>query len=211
MSETQKLLAALSSPDDTERHRATVRLGVLPPEPAVIDALQKTAREDPQPFIRHFAVLSLDRLGHKQAANEIRIEMLASPNEQTVREAAMELGKSGDPRAAGALFALLSRKPPRSVLGFVFNAVADLRDPRALDAIAPFLSDREPFLRALAAQALGILGDPRAVPLLKNLGQDSAHAWNEDRGPSFSVGDVARQALGKLGQAEEQRPWWKVW
>lgn len=220
MTETQQLLAALSSSDDKDRHRATVRLGFLPGEPGVIDALQKTAREDPQDFIRHFAVLALDRLGQQKLANEIRIEMLSSTNDQMVRDAVMELGKSDDPRAADALLGLLSRKPARNMLGFLFNAVATLREPRALDAIAPYLSDAEPFTRAIAAQSLGTLGDARAVPLLKNLEHDSAHAWNEDRGPSFTVGDIARQALGKFGAAGpgagpgtqvQAKPWWQVW
>ncbi|MFN7925511.1 MAG: HEAT repeat domain-containing protein [Bryobacteraceae bacterium] len=199
MTEIDQLLAALSSPDGKERHFAAVRLGFLGPEPAVIEALKKTAREDSQPHIRGFAVLSLDRLGHQRAANEIRIEMLSSSREQTVREAATELGKSGDPRAAEALLALLSRKPPQAVIGFVFEALANLHDPRALDALAPYLADADPFVRALAAQSLGALGDARAVPLLKRLTRDSAHAWNEDRGPAFSVGDIARQSLRKLG------------
>lgn len=219
MTEAQQLLAALSSSDDKERHRAAVRLGFLPIEPGVIDALKKTALEDPQPHIRHYAVLSLDKLGHQQAANEIRIAMLSSTNDQTVREAVMELGKSGDPRAADALLGLLSRRPAGLLLGFVLNAVANLRDPRALDVIAPYLSDSEPYTRAIAAQALGTLGDARAVPLLKNLEHDSASAWNEDRGQSSSVGDIARQALSKLGvtaragneAAVEDRPWWRVW
>ena len=215
MTEAQQLLAALSSADDKERHRAAVRLGFLPVEPGVIDALMKTAREDPQPHIRHYAVLSLDKLGQQQAANEIRIETLSSTNDQAVREAVMELGKSGDPRAADALLGLLSRRPARLLLGMVFNAVANLRDPRALDVIAPYLSDAEPYTRAIAAQALGTLGDARAVLLLKNLEHDSATAWSEDRGQSSSVGDVARQSLAKLGQpaaaGEPDRPWWKVW
>ncbi|MCC6589377.1 MAG: HEAT repeat domain-containing protein [Bryobacterales bacterium] len=215
MTETQQLLAVLSSSDDNERHRAAVRLGFLPLEPGVIEALKKTAREDPQAHIRHYAVLSLDKLGRQQDANEIRIEMLASTNDQTVREAVMELGKSADPRAADALLGLLARRPSKPLLGFVLNAVATLRDSRAVDTIAPYLADPEPFTRAIAAQSLGASGDARAVPLLRNLATDSAHAWNDDRGPGFTVGDIARQALARLGEPapakQSDRPWWKVW
>lgn len=71
-----------------------------------------------------------------------------------------------------------------------------------------------PYRRAVAAQALGELGDARAVELLNQLKHDSATAWEEDRGPKRSVGDIANEALKKLGGApagDKDRPWWKVW
>jgi HEAT repeat protein len=161
--------------------------------------------------IRNRALQSLEKLGDGESGFESRLAMLNSNDPQTLREAIAGLGR--DRRAVEPLIALLSRQPDY-IPAAAMSALASLRDPRGFDAIARHLQSPKPFLRAMAAQALGEMGDQRAIPLLEPLAGDAAFAFEEDRGPRLSVGDVVNQALVKLGARPAKGgrgPWWKLW
>jgi HEAT repeat protein len=210
-----KVLDLSRDHEDNVRNWLSARLAMLKQHPLVIETLLTVAREDSQPYIRQTALRSLDKLGAQAAATDIRLEMLKSGNEQVVREVVMELGNSGDRRVIDPLLELLNQRPPHLVFGFVVNALTKLRDSRVFDVITPYLTSTDPYQRAVVAQALGDLGDPRAIAILRPLVNDSAFAWQDNHGPTESVGDVTKQALKKLGHEPEgkgkPRPWWKIW
>ena len=143
------------------------------------------------------AVQALDRIGAPAAAVEVRLALLKSTDSDSVRQAVMGLGKFRDPRVAPAVIELLQQPVSDSILGMALQALAATRDPNALGAIAPFAAAPEAYRRAVAAQALGELGDPRGLALLWELTKDTAIAWQEDRGPNRTVGDIARAELAK--------------
>ena len=125
----------------------------------------------------------------------------------------MELGKSKDPRALDGL-TLLAQQPLHPAFTFAIAALGKLGDARAFETILLQLNSKDPYRRGIAAAALGDLGDARAVEPLRKLATDSATAWQEDRGPDLSVGEIAKQALKKLGAdppSDGKHPWWKVW
>lgn len=70
----------------------------------------------------------------------------------------------------------------------VFDALAYMRSPRSLPLIAAGLGDRAPAVRAIAARAIGRLGDRQSVPMIVSLLGD------EDN----SVRTAAEIALGEI-------------
>ncbi|MCA9582377.1 MAG: HEAT repeat domain-containing protein, partial [Myxococcales bacterium] len=133
-------------------------------------------------------------------------------SEEVIRAAAAGLGRTGDPGAADALFALLESKPAMrpnvfdalkkstpapgliallgqakddTIRGDLIRLLADTRDPRAADPLAGVLKSDNPALRYQAAIALAELGDDRAVDALLEF------ATGEDR-------DKAEEALVAL-------------
>jgi HEAT repeat protein len=126
------------------------------------------------------------------------VRLIQNKDEDTevVRAAVMGLGRTGDPSAAGPLFALLAQRPElrQTVLDSLakstaapqlavllkqatdVNAKRDLvrllrktYDARAADALAAMVADQDSDVREEAANALAELGDPRAVPPLLEL------------------------------------------
>lgn len=139
------------------------------------------------------------------------VKLLEDPEAEVVRQAAAGLGRTGDPRAAGPLFALLQRNPSmrQSVLDAISRSTAapdivklvdttesvDLRrsllsmlremhDPRVRDTFAKFVQHSDPDIRETSALALAELGDARAIPTLLEL------AKSEDRTTALDALDA---------------------
>jgi HEAT repeat protein len=135
---------------------------------------------------RWAALQELARSGGSSAI--VRFVDPGAYSDASVRSAAvMTLGKIGDARAADSLIQVLKTDPESSVQA---NAASVLGDLRALGAVEPLLvglrhKDRN--LRISAANALGAIGDRRAVrPLVAAL-------------PDWWVGPHAAKALETLG------------
>jgi HEAT repeat protein len=77
-------------------------------------------------------------------------------------------------------------------------ALARRRDPRSVEPLIQALSHPEPGMRRFAAEALGELGDTRAIVPLVELLVDRA----SDESVAVSVRQVAATALAKLGEVE---------
>jgi len=93
----------------------------------------------------------------------------------------------------GLVFALHDRD--RSVAGRAAEALQALGEiARAVDILLPKLADKNPIVRAQAAQALGWTRSPRASEPLAKLLADSEHS-GKDREP---VAYAAARALGQL-------------
>jgi HEAT repeat protein len=106
--------------------------------------------------------------------------------------AARALGKAGDPAAVGPLLASLSADPalPSGVVGM---AVLDLGTP-VLPALRAALLDGAPAGRLLAADVLGLHGDPAAVGALVSAVGDREQHPDTRR--------AAAAALGRIGSPE---------
>jgi HEAT repeat protein len=98
------------------------------------------------------------------------------------KELAAALGKLGDPRAAPALIGLLRSKDNYTRIEAI-QALGLLRAPAAVEPLLKLASeeDTEPFLSKKAIEALGRIGDARAVPVLLRM------LTKERRGISFYV------------------------
>ncbi|MCZ2803591.1 HEAT repeat domain-containing protein [Modestobacter sp. VKM Ac-2983] len=106
--------------------------------------------------------------------------------------AARALGKAGDPASVTPL--LVSLAGPRALpVGVVGMALLDLGTP-VLPALRTALTEGSAPARALAAEVLGVHGDPLATPGLLTL--------LEDRGQPTEVRRAAAAALGRIGSPQ---------
>ena len=244
-----KLLAVLPQTDDKDRPQVVWALAVLKESGAADAILKEFTKGllqaqpgfDPQVIVQALGIARLsapELTGHKEtsvralvamalseaASPEVvapLVRLISNPKEDTevVRAAVAGLGRTGDPSAAGPMFALMQSRPEmrQSVIDALAKSTAApqlavllgqakdvdskrdivrlLRktfDLRAADALAGVLGEQDEDVRSEAALSLSELGDARAVPVLIAL------ASTED---DDMAGD-AIDALRRLGNPE---------
>ncbi|HEU4385757.1 MAG TPA: HEAT repeat domain-containing protein [Anaeromyxobacteraceae bacterium] len=206
-----------------ETHEANRRvaeaLGKLRAREAVPVLIQLTS--SPDGFTQVAAVDALGDVGDPAAVEKLMAIATSDDAEPfTSKKALLSLGKIGDARAVPAVVKMLFRErrgatffPEASVAASAIGAPAvepllaalEGRD-QALQAWARSAGVVEGALRAKAAQVLGDLGDPRAVPpLLKTLAWTDRFADLQLLVRVYSAESLgrlrAREAVGPLGEA----------
>jgi len=143
---------------------------------------------------------------------------LAGEEDAPAVEAARQLARAGGPGATEALVDALALGATPARAAAELEALARLRDARALEVATLYTTHRRPELRRLAVRARGAIADPRVVPaLLDRLGDGAAEvraaaaetlaARKEPRALSrvrllVALGDGGAAApLGRLAQA----------
>src|ERR687892_16254 len=187
--------------DDADAHGAVVA-GVSDPDPAVrrgsapilSDLAWPEAQpallpplSDDDPHVRISAVRGLARAGSDPG----RVRPLLEDPDPEVRAAAAE-AVAGDPEgrpAADAALGVMERHPRPEWRA----AAAAARGRVGLGTVMDALSDREPEVRAAAAEALGVAGDAQAIgPLIAALTD-----------PDEAVRRNAASTLARIGQPAE--------
>jgi HEAT repeat protein len=143
------------------------------------------------------------------ASNAARgIELIAGPVEgrkiwlallnQSKAELAGAIAQSlKDVSFVPVLLELIDRRPEWSIQLAAVRTLGRMKDRAAFDAIRKRLADRG--LRPHAVEALGELGDPRAIADLEPLLTDRTEAWEIDNhGPMLRVCDLAKDAIAQL-------------
>jgi HEAT repeat protein len=114
-----------------------------------------------------------------------------SPDPHIRQYAAHLLGSAGEERAVPNLLQAL-HDPEKGVRNLAMQALVDLGTP-AVDPLLGLLSDHHWVIRYRGAEALGLIGDPRAVgPLVHLLSDEKDH-----------VRYMAAKGLGRIGGPEE--------
>lgn len=107
-----------------------------------------------------------------------------------------------DVSLAPVLLEALEKRQGLAIQVSFVRALGRLKHAPAFDAIVRRLGDGD--VRPHAVEALGDLGDKRAVAHLTPLIADATEAWQEDNhGPMLRVSDLAKAAIAKLGGAVE--------
>jgi HEAT repeat protein len=149
--------------------------------------------------VRTLVAVSLSESATPEAVDPL-IKLLNDSDPQVVRAAAAGLGRAGDPRGSGPLFALLQKNPAmrQSVLDAIAKSTSapgiaklldstdsvdlkrslvsllrDTHDPRVVETFAKLTSDADPDIKQISALALAELGDARAVPTLLELAKST--------------------------------------
>ena len=145
--------------------------------------------------IRQAAALAISALASKygQPATPEVLAALVEPmlaalndNDRAIRETAVQvLGLAGDRRAVEPLLRVLSITTSEYRCWACMDALGRLGDPRAIDAIRPYLTHETKELRRHAAYSLSLLRDDRVVEPLKSLLRD----------PEIQVRETAVAAL----------------
>jgi HEAT repeat protein len=197
-------------------------------DPKVITDVVGTKRLGSDELVGHKdkAVRVLVAAALAEAANpdvvDPLIRLLNDSELEVVRQAAAGLGRTGDPRSAQPLFAVLQKNPSmrQSVLDSISKSTSapgiaqllagttsvDLKrdlvsalrashDPRVVNTFAALITDADPDIKETSALALAELGDSRAVPVLLEL------AKSEDRSTALDALDaislVAKPAVAE--------------
>jgi HEAT repeat protein len=178
------LIQALSNPDDQRRAGAARDLRAL--GPAALEALADLAAGRAQPARpkRPTGLLGFSP-DPRQLAERARGEAIAL------------LAELDDPRAAEALLAVAAQPSPDALPVMAALALARRRDARAVPLLILALSYPDAQMRGDAAEALGGLGDARAVdPLIQTMRNDGQPV------PRWK----AMTALGQLGDRRAVPP-----
>lgn len=127
-------------------------------------ALLAAALRDPDH--RRMAVRYLANLGADDAGPEI-LRLLAASDPRVRRAAVRALGTLRYAPAMDRLLEAIGTDEDRATREWALVAVGDLGGARAYAALAPMLEAPQVTTRRAAAIALGRLGDPAAIPLIK--------------------------------------------
>ena len=193
------LVNGLGEEDETVRLRSANLLGVLGDAGAVPHLL--AALKDPSIRVRVEAARSLRKLDmsdHRVEAVPAFIEVLErrsydATHHRLREEAAGALGQLGDSRAVPALVAALEYRHDSYLHTCAANALAVIGDTSAVPGLIVALNHGPASLKGDAAEALGQLGDSRAVgPLVSVL------HWTRNRDEGWLAGLTA-EALGRIG------------
>ena len=204
------LLSSLHDDEPQVRREAALMLGQLLGQQRsrrVMLALRDMVLEDTDDHCRKAALYWLRVNGEQAIFNEALRCVLKDADQFMRMNAAWNISQAGE-RNPGIVEPLIQalesswEMPIASAA--IIEALGKLRDARAVEPLAAYLKSPHSYWRGIAAQALGYLGDPRAIPHLRALLTDHAPAWKEDHGPVFSVAEVARVALRRLGGSKEE-------
>jgi HEAT repeat protein len=179
---TSALLAALDSRNRSERDQA-INQQAKDGNP---DDLVAVMGDGAHSRRRNAAMEALSRGGQRSVPALLRA--LRSDDPELVMFAANVLGRTRDPAAVPHLVVLLEH-PDANVAQAAIDALAQLRATMAVDSLVKAL-DRDPWLRFSAVEALGEIGDVKAVGPLVGLLADE------------SIRLSAIEALGKIGSVE---------
>ena len=158
------LARAATDKDPGVSHQAIVGAALLGHEASLGRLAALMELPDLPPALRRDALLALARAGDPAAAAALSGFLRRSGEIYERLEIIESLGELGDPRAAPAL--LRQMKTLRTKLAAI-EALGKVRSPVAVPALARSLrSDRFVSWRRAAAQALGGIGDRRAVAAL---------------------------------------------
>lgn len=197
-------LLELTHTDAAVRFEAARRLGDTPLAPvtsALIDTLGDTDVK-----VQYAAVSSLIKHNDRAALGPL-LDLLLSAHDSTLwklivmtaglrlRAGLLDMVEAGDTATADRMAAALDAahySPHQRAL--FLRVLGRTADGRQIERLFGVLDSNDHVLRAAAADALGWIGDARAVPaLIGILRQTSDHE---------AVREVAAEALGKLGHAD---------
>jgi HEAT repeat protein len=142
---------------------AVIELGIQEAFPAVVSGL-----DDASAWVRHDAAFALGKLGGERAVEPL-CRALSDPDAKVRIAVAEQLGALGRPAALPALVTA-AHDGEETVRNAAIAALAGLGGG-AFDALSALLNE-DSSSRAGAAEALGAIVDPRAVPLLLPLLED---------------------------------------
>jgi HEAT repeat protein len=120
---------------------------------------------------------------------------LSSPNPSERREAAVSLGRSGDPRAVPPLVKLL-RDPEPMVRLDASGALIEIGKPSVSPLLAGIQKEKDPVFLWNAIRVLEDIGDDRAIGPLKSL---------KLKHPDESIREIAEYSLDSLLEGKKRR------
>jgi len=176
------LVAALEDLDASVALSAAKAIEQIPNDSAVAALMRIYGDGKNSPELRQQALSTLETIGSPDSIAIFLGDLRSGGNQPSLSAAwALQraLQKRPDPTAFEPIRkALEQAQPPwpREVLVVVLGAT---RNPLAFDVLVPLLESQDPILRQKAADALGLLGDRRAILTLSGLLKDPDYRARE--------------------------------
>ena len=172
---TGELEAALHDPNMAVRAEAARALGEIA-DPGSVDALLRVL-EDPLTGLAVEAAHALGRIGDRRALPALTTVLMSADETFSQRDrvaAARALGDIGGPEATEVLLRALAQIPPceeEELTQVLVRALSQTGDRRATEPLISRLLDPQTSraLRLTLCRALGELGDPAALPALREI------------------------------------------
>lgn len=162
--------------------------------PAALPLFRHCVQSEQDPWITAIAARGVEKIVGDVEARKTWLGLLNSPNPAMVAAAALQIS---DPFYVPRLIELFHTRTEPLVRNCLLHPLGLSRDPAALPILLEALN--APELRPKAINALSNLGDPRAIPYLEPLLNDtSPHPEPDDRGCPLRICDVAGQAIRRL-------------
>lgn len=130
---------------------------------------------DDIPELSWQAAFALGQIGSDSPVEQISECLRNSRSVISRRAAAAALGTIGDTRAESALLEVLrDTTAPSELRAEVAEALGNIETDAALEGLIAVLRDSDATVRFFAVNSLGLRGDSRAIPALRDLADDSA-------------------------------------
>ena len=165
-----------------------------------VGVLLKALCED-KPRLAWGAALALGDIGDPRSCKPLRDVVRSRLSSETRQAAVVAIRDLGDHKAVGVLARVLNdANEPSSLRGEAAEALGwcGFGSRRAVSVLIKALGDDSTEVRLFSANALGFIGDKRAIPALKSL--------LKDRAVVKPFGSVSKDALRSIMIIEE-RPW----
>ncbi len=108
--------------------------------------------------------------------------------------------KIGEPAVPALIKALQDQSNPFTRRWEAAKALGAIKDEGAVEPLINAMSDESEVVRRVTAEALGRLGDKRAIPVLKEALKDPKYYYDERTGRNrYYTRESSAEALGKLG------------
>lgn len=184
------LITALTDADASVRVRAAESLGAFG-LPHVVDALTACALEDADHGVRAQALMSLGRINQPTPA--VINVLLASLHSEIseIRAAAAEIaGDLSTPESVAPLVAIFLHDADEIARYGAGRSLARIGSDAVIEALRAGLDGAPPEDRVRIADVLGLIKNPRVIPILTLLAQDD----------DPSTAEVAQWALKAIGK-----------
>lgn len=165
------LIDAAKDKDSRVRREAIKALGAFK-DPKLADLFAKIINGDPSYFAIAEAARALGQTGSPHAYDVLSDAMKLESWQGAIRAGVLGgLAATGDPRALDVALKYASPGNPTSVRAAAFQVLAQAGkgNDRALETLVSALKEKSTQIRFSALQALGKLGDQRAIPALEEL------------------------------------------
>lgn len=170
-----------------------VKRGAASREEAVA-LFRSCAAADPHPWPAALGIHGVEFLEGAEAARPYWVAMLHHQDPEMIERAAMSIK---DHSYVPELIGVIERRRESRIQIAAIRSLGRLKDPAAFPAIAARLQD--PDLRPHVIEALGDLGDARALPYLEPLLRDGTPTWPIDNhGPMLYIRDHAATSIGQI-------------
>ena len=124
--------------------------------------------------VRCAAIVALGIFADRQAFDPL-VACLAAPISLERKNAVQALVALGDPRSRDTFLGALKTEMNPFVRAGLIKAVSVFPEEAVLETLIELLTDRDEDVRAVAAIALGKMGQPRAIPALQQMALTDTH------------------------------------